>query len=308
MRPWHHLNIVTPFLRLGVLLNDVENVNVVQLGGTVHKKSLSVLGSETTRDWKTASVRSSFSGVDGIDLEHGITTSTIEEAQLTRRMMASGLEDDRALADSTKFGQRGFGRIGSLEDVDVIVTDGEGLRADGCGARRGRRGPDRRQIPAGGELGWAGLDWAALKLHWWGWFRIQPYAQAKRGTLYPIPIYAMETSDQKRMKRLLNSSTDVESDASNSDFYPSSGAAFPVFRSKRRSPRSIGSPTRRSLGVERPHHPRRTLRLRKILQPQGGIRQPRMAARLGQLPALAAAGTQRRSGGSGRCGPANHSG
>ena len=27
------------------------------------------------------------------------------------------------LADSSKFGQRGFGRICSLEDIDVIVTD-----------------------------------------------------------------------------------------------------------------------------------------------------------------------------------------
>ena len=115
MRPWHHLNIVTPFLRLGVLFNDVENVNVVQLGGTIHKKSLSVLGGETARGLEDC-------GVDGIDLEHGITTSTIEEAQLTRRMMASASKTI-VLADSSKFGQRGFGRIGSLEDVDVIVTD-----------------------------------------------------------------------------------------------------------------------------------------------------------------------------------------
>jgi len=34
MRMWHHLNIVTPFLRLGVLLNESENVNIVQLGGS----------------------------------------------------------------------------------------------------------------------------------------------------------------------------------------------------------------------------------------------------------------------------------
>ena len=27
------------------------------------------------------------------------------------------------LADSSKFGQRGFGRICALEDIDVIVTD-----------------------------------------------------------------------------------------------------------------------------------------------------------------------------------------
>ena len=105
-----------------MLLNDVENVNVVQLGGTVHKKSLSVSGSETTRGLDDCICSKLFFGVDGIDLEHGITTSTIEEAQLTQRMMASASKTI-VLADSSKFGQRGFGRIGSLEDVDVIVTD-----------------------------------------------------------------------------------------------------------------------------------------------------------------------------------------
>jgi len=63
-----------------------------------------------------------FFGVDGIDLEHGITTSTIEEAKLTQVMMRSASKII-ILADSSKFGQRGFGRICSLEEIDVIVTD-----------------------------------------------------------------------------------------------------------------------------------------------------------------------------------------
>lgn len=39
-----HLNVVTTFLKTSVLLNDVEEINVVQLGGCVHKKSLSAIG------------------------------------------------------------------------------------------------------------------------------------------------------------------------------------------------------------------------------------------------------------------------
>ena len=81
MRMWHHLNIVTPFLRLGVLLNESENVNVVQLGGSVHKKSLSVLGEEAARELDDCICSKVFFGVDGIDPEHGITTSTIDEAR-----------------------------------------------------------------------------------------------------------------------------------------------------------------------------------------------------------------------------------
>lgn len=121
-RSWHHLNIVTPFLRLGVLLNESENVNVVQLGGSVHKKSLSVLGEEAAKGLADCICSKAFFGVDGIDLEHGITTSTIEEAKLTRRMMQAASQTI-VLADSSKFGQRGFGRICPLEDVDVIITD-----------------------------------------------------------------------------------------------------------------------------------------------------------------------------------------
>lgn len=122
MRQWHHLNIVTPFLRLGVLLNELENVSVVQLGGTVHKKSLSVLGEEAARSLEDCICSKVFFGVDGVDLEHGITTSTIDEARLTRRMMRAASQTI-ILADSSKFGQRGFGRICSLEDIDVIITD-----------------------------------------------------------------------------------------------------------------------------------------------------------------------------------------
>ena len=98
MRAWHHLNIVTPFLRLGVLLNEAER----ELDDCICSKV--------------------FFGVDGIDLEHGITTSTIDEAKLTRRMMRAASQVV-VLADSSKFGQRGFGRICALEDIDVIVTD-----------------------------------------------------------------------------------------------------------------------------------------------------------------------------------------
>ena len=69
-----------------------------------------------------------FIGCDGIDTERGITCATTEEASLTNAMMEVS---DRTvvLADSTKFGRRGFGKICPLEDIDVIVTD-EGIKPE----------------------------------------------------------------------------------------------------------------------------------------------------------------------------------
>ncbi len=117
-----HLNIVTPFLRIGLLFNDMDNVNVLQLGGTVHRESLSVLGDEASRALDDCVCSKVFFGVDGIDPENGATTSTIEGAKLTRKMMKTASQSI-LLADSSKFGQRGFGYICPVEDIDLIITN-----------------------------------------------------------------------------------------------------------------------------------------------------------------------------------------
>lgn len=121
-RPLNHLNIVTTFLKVGELLNEFENINVVQLGGCIHKQSLSVIGDSAERALTDCSCSKVFFGIDGIDLDHGVTTSTIEEARLTRAMM-NAASKSIILTDSSKFGQRGFGRICALDDIDVIITD-----------------------------------------------------------------------------------------------------------------------------------------------------------------------------------------
>ncbi|MBP3482651.1 MAG: DeoR/GlpR transcriptional regulator [Alistipes sp.] len=120
--PQRSLNVVTPFLKVSVLLNELDNVRVEQLGGKIHKKSCATLGEGATASLTDMVCSKFFLGVDGIDPDYGITTSTIEEALLSRKMM-NVTSKTVVLADSSKFGQHGFGRINALEDVDVIITD-----------------------------------------------------------------------------------------------------------------------------------------------------------------------------------------
>lgn len=63
-----------------------------------------------------------FLGVDGIDLEFGLTTANAMEARLNREMIKVS-QKTIVLADSTKFGKRGFGRICGFDDIDEIITD-----------------------------------------------------------------------------------------------------------------------------------------------------------------------------------------
>jgi DeoR/GlpR family transcriptional regulator of sugar metabolism len=61
-------------------------------------------------------------GVDGIDFDYGFTTTDMREAELNQQMMRAA-QKVIVLADSSKFGKRGFAKIGNMEDIDVIITD-----------------------------------------------------------------------------------------------------------------------------------------------------------------------------------------
>ena len=76
-------------------------------------------------------------GVDGIDLDYGLTTTNMMEANLNQ-VMIQAAQKVVVLADSSKFGRRGFGKICDLDTVDHIITDKyvpsktlEGLRERG---------------------------------------------------------------------------------------------------------------------------------------------------------------------------------
>ena len=122
IHPKDQLTVVTASLRVSILLNELADTQVIQLGGALRKNSVSVIGDYTSRFFDDVTCSKVFLGVDGIDSEFGITNSNIDEALLNRRMIDASLKAI-ILADSSKFGKKGFGRIYSLDRVDVIVTD-----------------------------------------------------------------------------------------------------------------------------------------------------------------------------------------
>ena len=54
--------------------------------------------------------------------DFGITTTNMMEASLNRVMMQTA-QKTIVLADSSKFGRKGFSKIADMEDVDHIITD-----------------------------------------------------------------------------------------------------------------------------------------------------------------------------------------
>ncbi|HVS94873.1 MAG TPA: DeoR/GlpR family DNA-binding transcription regulator [Puia sp.] len=116
------LTVVTSALNVAIELIKHPNVEVIQLGGFLRKSSSSVTGPYAQTILADFFCTKLFLGVDGIDIEMGLSTTNSMEAQLNRQMISRS-QKIIVLTDSTKFGRRGFGRICGLEEVDQVITD-----------------------------------------------------------------------------------------------------------------------------------------------------------------------------------------
>ncbi|MBC5775536.1 DeoR/GlpR transcriptional regulator [Pontibacter sp. KCTC 32443] len=118
----NNLTVITPSLNIALELNRHPEIEVMQLGGVLRKSSSSVTGPYAESILADFSCSKLFLGVDGIDLDFGLTTTNVMEAHLNRQMIKVS-QKTIVLADSTKFGKRGFGKICGFEYIDQIITD-----------------------------------------------------------------------------------------------------------------------------------------------------------------------------------------
>ena len=114
--------MLTSSLFVSVELCNNKNVEVIQLGGQVRKSSNSVTGNIAESVLKNFSCNTLFLGVDGIDVDFGITTTNFSEASLNKAMIAAA-EKVIVLTDSSKIGKRSFSKIGDILDVHILITD-----------------------------------------------------------------------------------------------------------------------------------------------------------------------------------------
>lgn len=120
-----------PDIELTVVTNDFgvlsalvskANIDIVMLGGELRRKNMAFYGGLTVEAIDALHVDMLFLGVDGFDLERGITTHYEPEAMLNRRMVEAA-RMVVAITDSSKFGRICLHRIIPVADLDALVTD-----------------------------------------------------------------------------------------------------------------------------------------------------------------------------------------
>lgn len=122
IQPKGHLTVITSAVPVTSILSQNNDIDVIQLGGLTRTSSVSVVGFFAEHMLSNFNCSKLFVGVDGIDLDFGLTTTNMLEAALNRSMIDAA-QKVVVLADSSKFGRRGFSKICDLDAVDGIITD-----------------------------------------------------------------------------------------------------------------------------------------------------------------------------------------
>ena len=122
LEPFNNLTIITNALNVANILSNFEGMNIYMPGGSLRKKSLSLVGSLADESYQRFFCDKLFLGVDGFDTSYGLSTPNSVEAHLNQIMIKMAKKVIVA-ADSSKFGRRRFAFIGPVSDVDMVITD-----------------------------------------------------------------------------------------------------------------------------------------------------------------------------------------
>lgn len=114
--------VVTNAINMAVEMIDAEDIELILIGGNVRHKILSCVGGMAEKAIENLFFDKVFMGANSFDLEHGITTPNMYEAQVKQSMLKSA-KKSFVLADSSKYGEVSLAKVSSINSIDYIITD-----------------------------------------------------------------------------------------------------------------------------------------------------------------------------------------
>ena len=128
LRQFHRLTIVTNAVNIATDLAGAD-VELMLTGGTLRKNSFSLVGPIAEDTLRRLSADVLFLGVDGFDVDYGLSTPNLLEAKVNR-VMVEVSKKTVAVCDSSKFGRRSLSQIVPPAGLDRVITDRAAPKAD----------------------------------------------------------------------------------------------------------------------------------------------------------------------------------
>ncbi len=116
------LVVVTNGLYTALELNFSGGITTIVVGGTMRRRSSSLVGSLNFNSLQRLRVDIGFFGARGVTAQDGLMESDLDEAQLKQRLVSSS-GTVVGIVDASKFGVRAFSAFALPQEIDRIITD-----------------------------------------------------------------------------------------------------------------------------------------------------------------------------------------
>jgi DeoR family transcriptional regulator, aga operon transcriptional repressor len=121
LKRFNRLTVITNAVNIAAELAGTD-FEVILIGGTLRKNSFSLVGPLAEDNLEEMHADILFLGVDGIDLEIGITTPNFLESRVNRAMVRAA-HKVVVVCDSSKFNHRSLSRIMPASAIHYLITD-----------------------------------------------------------------------------------------------------------------------------------------------------------------------------------------
>ena len=118
----HDLKIVTDSLNIALLVGARYDFEVMVTGGEFKAPTLSLTGEKASVFFDDIHVSKLFLATGGFSIDGGLTYPGLSDIPVKKAMISSA-DTVILVADSTKIGLKSFASLGSIELIDVLVTD-----------------------------------------------------------------------------------------------------------------------------------------------------------------------------------------
>lgn len=118
----NEVTVITNSLDVAYRLALSTNLNIIILGGTIRRKSLSVVGGVIENIFPEVNISKAFFGAWGISIKEGLTDVNPQEISIKKNVVTRS-RTIVGLVDSSKWGKVSFGTFAKTEQINILITD-----------------------------------------------------------------------------------------------------------------------------------------------------------------------------------------
>ena len=116
------ITAVTNDLEIARVLEEMNSVNVIMLGGELRRNFHCTVGAAGINMLADISVDKAFMGTNSLSITNGASTPNIQQAEIKKAMIASA-KHVILLCSNRKLGKDSFARFASLDQINTLITE-----------------------------------------------------------------------------------------------------------------------------------------------------------------------------------------